>query len=89
MERMDNVIRMFNGYDEVNSAKEAVYVFLKGRDAARLFIEQARKEHTDYEGINYDDEGLFFWDNSNGRYYFMNIDTLKRMYKIYKQYIEL
>lgn len=87
-EEEQKFFKMYDDNGEVNNAKLATFVYLKGAKSAKGFIEQAKKDDSVYDGIEEDDTGLFFWDGWCDQYREIDPETLQNAYKIYKTFIK-
>lgn len=84
----ETIVKMYDNKQEVTNADFAFFVYLKGEKAAQIFIEQAKSNYSNYDGIEEGDEGFYYWDNANEQYRNFDLGILEDMCKIFNTYIK-
>ena len=84
----ETIVRMYDKEQEVTDADCAFFVYLKGAEAAQIFIEEAKSNNSSYEGIEQGNEGFYYWDNSTEQYRNFDLGLLEDACKIFNTYIK-
>lgn len=84
----ESIVKMYDNKQEVTDADCAFFVYLKGAEAAQIFIEQAESKNSSYDGIEQGDEGFYYWDSLNEQYRNFDLGLLEDICKIFNTYIK-
>lgn len=81
---LDGVVMWDRSGDHTERTEAALWVYLSSNtpNTAKNFIEACKREGTQYEGIAEEDVGLFYWDEWDSMYRYLDREQIAALKKI-------
>jgi hypothetical protein len=84
---LDGVLIWNRKGEKTNTTESALWVYFsaKNPNAAKNFIEACKREGTGHDGLSEEDSGLFYWDEWDNMYRYLDVEQRDALFNILRE----